>query len=93
MKDIKERIYAEELSPSDNGEQNNATDADWLVPHGLVGDMARFFYSSAIKPVKEVALAATIGYSAALLSRAFKITRTGQTFTLPSLQKAEEARK
>ena len=46
-------------------------------PPGLVGEVASYIYSSAIRPVKEMALAAAIGMVAGICSRSYSISGTG----------------
>lgn len=46
-------------------------------PPGLVGEIAEYIYSSAIRPVKEIALAAAIGMTAGICSRSYTISGTG----------------
>lgn len=46
-------------------------------PPGLVGDIAKYIYGTANKPVKEVAIVAALGFMAGISGRAFQLTRTG----------------
>lgn len=46
-------------------------------PPGLVGEVAEYIYSSAIRPVKEMALAAAIGMVAGISARSYSISGTG----------------
>jgi len=46
-------------------------------PPGLMGEIAQYIYSSAIRPVPEVALAAAISLVAGIVGRAFNISNTG----------------
>jgi hypothetical protein len=50
---------------------------DWTVPPGLLGDIVQFIYASAPRPVKEVALAAGIGFMAGICGRAYNVSKTG----------------
>ena len=47
------------------------------LPPGLVGDLAAYIYSSAIRPVPEIALAAAIALTAGIAGRAFNISGSG----------------
>lgn len=47
------------------------------LPPGLVGEMAEYIFSSAIRPVHEVALSAGIALAAGILGRHFNISSTG----------------
>ena len=46
-------------------------------PAGFVGDLAAYFYASAIRPVPEIALASAIALTAGVVGRAFNIKGTG----------------
>lgn len=47
------------------------------LPPGIVGDLARYFYSTAIRPVPEIALAAAIATLAGVCGRSYNISDTG----------------
>ncbi len=47
------------------------------LPPGLVGDLARYYYSTAIRPVPEIALAAAIATLAGGCGRSYNISDTG----------------
>lgn len=49
----------------------------YSVPPGLVGDIARFIYAQAPRPVPEIALAGAIGLVAGIVGRAYNISSTG----------------
>ncbi len=46
-------------------------------PPGLIGEMAAYFYESAVRPVPEVALAAAIGLTAGVAGRTYNVSGTG----------------
>lgn len=50
---------------------------DLTLPRGLMGDLAAYFYNSAVRPVPEIALAAAIGLMSGICGRAFNISNTG----------------
>lgn len=47
------------------------------LPPGLLGDIARFIYAAAPRPVPEIALAGAIGLMAGITGRAYNISGTG----------------
>lgn len=49
----------------------------YTVPPGLVGDIARFIYAQAPRPVPEIALAAALGMISGIVGRAYNISGTG----------------
>ena len=49
----------------------------FLFPPGLIGDMADYIYKSAVRPVPEVALIASIGLLAGIVGRQYNISGTG----------------
>ena len=52
-------------------------DSSIPLPPGLVGQLAQYIYSSAVRPVPEVALAAALALTSGLCSRAYNISGTG----------------
>lgn len=49
----------------------------YTFPPGMVGEVAQYVYDSAIRPVKEIALAASIALCAGICGRAFNVSGTG----------------
>lgn len=47
------------------------------LPPGLIGEMAQYFYHSAIRPVPEIALAAALALTAGVAGRSYNISGTG----------------
>jgi hypothetical protein len=47
------------------------------VPPGLIGEIARFIYEAAPRPVPEIALAGAIGLMAGVCGRAYNVSGTG----------------
>lgn len=48
-----------------------------VLPPGLIGEMANYIYSSAIRPVWEISLAASIALGAGITGRHYNISSTG----------------
>ena len=48
-----------------------------ILPPGMVGDLARYYYSTAIRPVPEIALAAAIATLSGVCGRSYNISDTG----------------
>lgn len=46
-------------------------------PPGLVGEIAKFFYAMADRPVKEIALGAALGLMSGIVGRAYNVSNTG----------------
>jgi hypothetical protein len=49
----------------------------WEMPPGLLGDIARFIYEAAPRPVQEIALAGAIGLMAGICGRSYNVSNTG----------------
>ena len=58
-------------------ESLNLSGAAIKLPPGLMGDLARFIYSAAPRPVPEIALAGAIGLMAAICGKAYNVSNTG----------------
>lgn len=56
---------------------NYQPNAPLLPPPGLLGDIAKFIYDAAPRPVPEIALAGAIGLMAGICGRAYNISGTG----------------
>ena len=56
---------------------NQTRDHSALFPPGLVGDLSRYFYATAIRPVPEVALAAALAITAGVCGRSYNISGAG----------------
>lgn len=52
-------------------------DYDYTTPPGLLGEIAQYIYASSPRQVKEIALAASIGFMAGLCGRAYNVSKTG----------------
>ncbi len=50
---------------------------DITLPPGIIGEMAVYFYATAIRPVPEVALAAAIALTAGVVGRSYNISGSG----------------
>ena len=57
--------------------QRALTDPETLFPPGLVGEIARYFMTTAVRPVPEISLAAAIGFCAGIAGRSYNISGTG----------------
>lgn len=49
----------------------------YTPPPGLIGDLARYFFSTAVRPLQEASLAAAIGIVAGVAGRSYNISGTG----------------
>lgn len=50
---------------------------DYATPPGLLGEIASFIYESSPRQVKEIALAASIGFMAGICGRSYNVSKTG----------------
>lgn len=48
-----------------------------VIPHGLVGELTNYFLDTAIRPVKEIALAAALTLVAGVAGRSYNVSSTG----------------
>lgn len=55
----------------------NPSQNPYAFPPGLLGDVARYIYNSAPRPVQEIALAGAIGFMAGICGRVYNISGTG----------------
>lgn len=53
------------------------TSTSYTLPPGLVGELAAYFHSTAVRPVQEVALSAAICFLAGVVGRSFNVSGTG----------------
>jgi hypothetical protein len=49
----------------------------YSLPPGLVGDVAKFIYDQAPRPVREIALAGALGFVSGIVGRSYNISGTG----------------
>jgi hypothetical protein len=61
----------------DPGDSEETSNAQIPPPPGLVGELARYFHDTAIRPVPEVALCASIAAMAGVAGRCYNISNTG----------------
>lgn len=50
---------------------------EYTFPPGLVGEVAEYIFASAIRPVKEIALAASLALCAGIAARSYNVSGTG----------------
>lgn len=60
-----------------NGHKFDVSTSTIAIPPGLIGDIARFIYAAAPKPVPEIALAGALGLMAGICGRAYNVSATG----------------
>ncbi len=58
-----------------NGEDSRIESV--ALPPGFIGELAHYIYSSAIRPVPEIALCASLALTAGVIARSFNISGTG----------------
>lgn len=75
------KVYAEVIAaqgPSSENEEATAAPLSSIsLPPGLVGEMAQYFYQTAIRPVPEIALTAALGLAAGVCARSYNISGSG----------------
>lgn len=73
------RVAIAAPAPTENTEDDEETAhvGNVVNPPGFVGDLAGYIYSSAIRPVPEIALCASIALTAGVVGRAFNVSGTG----------------
>jgi hypothetical protein len=65
------------LTASEDDIHTERTPTDWALPPGIVGRIASYIYSSAPRPVQEVALAGALGLMAGICGRGYNVMGTG----------------
>ena len=68
---------AAEAAPIDCPKLPETPNSVYSVPPGLVGEVARFIYAQAPRPVPEIALAGALGLIAGIVGRAYNVSGTG----------------
>lgn len=58
-------------------ERTKANKDDIPYPPGRLGELAHYFYSTSIKPIKEFAIAEAIALAAGIFGRAYNVSNTG----------------
>ena len=66
-----------EPEPCADDETMRPAKSIYSVPPGLVGEIARFIYAQAQRPVPEIALAAALGMVSGIAGRAYNVSGTG----------------
>lgn len=66
-----------ELGSTTPGKSNSPFASVIAFPPGLIGDVAEYIFSSAIRPVREVALAGALAFVAGICGRSYNISSTG----------------
>lgn len=59
------------------GDSGVGTVPNITLPPGLIGDIALYFYQSAVRPVPEIALSAALAVTAGVCGRSYNISGTG----------------
>lgn len=57
--------------------KDNYEITDCIFPPGLVGDVAQYIFDNSPTPVREIALAAAIGYISGIVGRSYNVSGTG----------------
>ncbi|MFZ1074784.1 MAG: hypothetical protein WAN50_00190 [Minisyncoccia bacterium] len=50
---------------------------EWTLPPGMIGEIAKYFYQSSVRPVKEISLAGALAFYAGVMGRAYNVSGTG----------------
>lgn len=73
-----EAIAAQGPTPEPEDEATTASPLSSIsLPPGLIGEMAQYFYQTAIRPVPEIALTAALGLAAGVCARSYNISGSG----------------
>ncbi|MGJ8678296.1 MAG: hypothetical protein ACSHX0_12310 [Akkermansiaceae bacterium] len=75
--DLSQLKFNGKLSPISRPKNKQDQPSNITFPEGLVGEIANYIYTSSIRPVKEVALAAAIAFMAGICGRPYNISHTG----------------
>jgi hypothetical protein len=68
---------ASSRSPVNGSIAQSNSQADIPLPPGIVGEIAQYIYSSAIRPVQEIGLVGALGLVAGVCGRSYNISGTG----------------
>ncbi len=75
---LAERIdFVAPVSPAEETAVLNPECDVYQLPPGLVGDIAKFIYAQAPKPVAEIALAGALGLMSGIVGRSYNVSGTG----------------
>lgn len=62
---------------NEHNHQNSLASSGFEVPPGMLGEVARFIYDAAVRPVPEIALAGAIGLMSGICGKAYNVSGTG----------------
>ena len=74
---VRDATITIEKAARDNARALDVIINPYTVPPGLLGDLARFIFEAAPRPVPEIALAGAIGLMAGVAGRAYNVSGTG----------------